>query len=243
MIKAELRRLMHKKKDWMCFGILYVLFLALIVFLKQKQNIDANNFMIVGNEVLSAFFVIFIGTRIFTSVYLDDISSRKYVMILSNRRKTYQYLFEKIIVSILYTILVVIVSWVFFTIIFAILYSSNWEIYVKELPKLLKTAFNRSLLTVTFMSLASVLGYYFKKASSAKAAYIILVLNFIGIIMKLASLFSENISKVSQYMLSDYVNTWMMGEGKLSIVLGIAFIYFFVSYLLSYFILEKKDLA
>ena len=182
MIKAELRRLMHKKKDWMYFGTLYILFLALILFLKQKQNIDANDFMIVGNEVLSAFFVIFIGTRIFASVYLDDISSRKYVMILSNRRKTYQYLFEKIIVSILYTILVVIVSWVFFTIIFAILYSSNWEIYVKELPKLLKTAFNRSLLTVTFMSLASVLGYYFKKASSAKGTYIILALNFIGLL-------------------------------------------------------------
>lgn len=243
MIKAELRRLMHKKKDWMYFGILYTLFLALIFFLKQKQNIDASAYMTIGQEILSMFFVLVIGSRIFTSVYVDDIASRKYTMILSHRKKTYQYLFEKTLISLLYTVIILFVSWLFYTSIFMVLYRQDVKVYTSQIKRLFEIARDKTVLSLVYMNLAAVMGYYFKKASSAKGTYIILAMNFVGLVMNVASLFSEKISKISEYMLSQYLTTMASGQGKISILLLIIAVYYGLSYFVSYLILEKKDLA
>lgn len=243
MIKAELRRLFNKKKAWLYYAVLYALFLAFILFLKQKQNIDASNYMSVGKEILSAFFVLFIGTHVFSTVYLDDISAGKYKMILSHRRSSKAYILAKSMTAFFALVSIALISWFFFTTVFVLFYSQDFLIYRQEISALFKIAFNRILLSLVFMNLAAIFAYYFQNASSGKAAYIVLTLNFIPSVLKIASLFSEKFNQLHRYIFSEYMNLWMMGEGKLSILCLLAFVYLFLSQALSYRILDKKDLA
>ncbi len=120
MVRAELFRLSRKKSNYVFFLVIAAAYILLVFLIKMNSLTNGNlysphNMLSIGKQCLTYLPIVFV-VQAFNSVYLDDITANKFGETLGSGKRSGEYIFSKLISSIIYIFIgLVFLGLVFFT--------------------------------------------------------------------------------------------------------------------------------
>ncbi len=206
-IKAEMYRLTHKKGTYIYYGILALIFTAIVLYLNAEVKGFGDTYYSIFTLIIPLVTSFFIGIHVFIGIVMNDLTAKTLPNVLSTSLSRVQFLLGKLIVAFVSIVLVHLVFGFLFI---------GLGIFVQggvdgqagtDIVTAIEVAGVNILGVVGFMLLASIVAYFFQKSSLALVAYIVLSLGIIDGILSQARGLSKYILYVYDHLLGTYLNT------------------------------------
>lgn len=256
LIRADLYRLTHKKSNFIFFLILAIGYclISLFVYIDKVRNGDVSNIadsyspesmLLFGQTCIRLGFAILIP-QMFISVYMDDITSRRFIGTLGSGKTISEYVVGKLLTSIVYTIIGVAFLGSIFVAHFAIMSKgfmgdiSKYDHSINKLSMML-------LCAVVSMIIYGMMGFLLvslnKKTVVSLVVLVVCVLELPSQILGIVSMALPGLSVVNK----NIWDAWAfrpIDAGQMDIKYWIAAAcYFAVFFIGSIIIMNKKDLS
>lgn len=225
-IYSELYRIFNKKSVYIYYGILFVLFTVMLLFIGGLSDLDGNGLMQFVIIILQSVVVFFIGIQAFLTVYSDDLSAKTLPNIIASNVSRTTLVFSKLIISIIYLAVVYVVCGIFITGIYIMVDGGFAHLY-SGLQPLFPYAIVSLLNTLGMMSIASVFVYLLQKSALSTTLFVVLISgmipSIIGLLISVNKIFETIYKGTFTYITSQgYSHIGVSGSIGTAFFIGLA---------------------
>lgn len=256
-IKADLYRLFHKKSNFVFYGVVFALFIAVVIIARtsvEGTTPFAKGYLQLGIILLTQFFPLVFGIQAYVAVYTNDLSANTYQNIFTNGLSKVEFIIGKVITMIVYLLTTFLSGAILYSIMYVILLMIEGGSFDFESFK------NLAIVSVTiflgilgYSTVANILAYFTQNSTISVISMGVLVSGVILQIFNLISLFTDKIEFLREYTLSYHMNeatngmmpTILGGEASYSasfLAWGVALIYLIVASVIGVVILNKIEI-
>lgn len=256
-IKADLYRLFHKKSNYIFYGIVFALFIAVVIIARTnvEEGMDfAEGYLQLGIILLTQFFPLVFGLQAYITVFTNDLSANTYQNIFTNGLSKIEFVIGKTITMMIYLLTTFLTGAVVYSIIYGILLMiEGGSIEFESFQHLAVSAVTIYLGMLAYAALANILAYATQNSTISVITMGALISAIVLTIFGIVSLFTDKIEFLEEYTLSYHMNeatngmmpTILGGEASYSPSFqtwGVALIYLVVASIIGIFILKKVEI-
>lgn len=241
-IQNELTRLLKKKSSYLFYAF-FLVGATIILFLNEADT-NATSMAFVGMVLVSISAMIF-STKIFYSVYGDDLTHKTLSLVFSTGLSKLKFVISKLIVYIIALLGVYLVFGIYYYIVWMILVGQPPVIGSTPVNMLLTMTLGTILVSIGFASIASIVSYFFQNANGGGILIPLMTMGLTSQIVSLLTMAFNWLQEPSKYLLSNQMNLMnqelqngMPIRNTLYIVVGV---YIILGIVLSTLALESKD--
>ncbi|WP_208559975.1 hypothetical protein [Marinilactibacillus kalidii] len=219
-IKADLYRLMHKKSNYIYYGVLFAAFVLFTIFTMTNFSEGSgysDGFLQAGIILLSQAFPLLFGIQAYSVVYLNDVSSSSYQNIFSSGLSKVEFVIGKLIVFITYMFTTFLAGAIVYLALYLFVMSSENADFNIEAFKTLATVGGSVFLgMIGYAGLANLVAYVTQNTTMSLITFGVLISNISLTALDLISLVTDKLEFLRKwtmsYYLSDSNNTLLFGS-------------------------------
>ncbi len=206
-VSGELYRVFHKKSLYIYYGILFVLFAAMLFLLSNYNTWSLKGLVDIAAVVVANMLIFFVGVQAFLSIYVDDLSGSTLSNIVSSGTSRFVLILSKLVISFIYTAVVMVACGLYFLLIGLIVNRGFSADFLETVKPLLNLGLLSYLYIVSFMSVSSIVVYAIQKAALATTTFIILASGLISSIFLMLASLSPILDFMQKHLLSTQIQT------------------------------------
>lgn len=206
-LKSELYRLSRKKSAYYFYGILIVLFIAL-VFMGLGAG-SSTTFIGASIELIPVIMIV-VSTQAFISVYCDDLSSRTFSNTLSTGLPRFSLVVTKLLAMMIYMLAIIAILMLVFFGIYLVLGGQFSSVDGALIQDLLSRGVMVYVSNIAYASLASIVVFFVQSSALGIVAYTLLVMQLGYQILYLLSLVLKFLEVALDYSVTNTVTQGIM---------------------------------
>lgn len=256
-IKADLYRLFHKKSNYIFYGVVFALFIAVVIITRTsvEEGVPfAEGYLQLGIILLTQFFPLVFGLQAYITVFTNDLSANTYQNIFTNGLSKVEFVIGKTITMMIYLLTTFLTGAIVYSIVYGILLMiEGGSIHFESFQNLAIVSTTIFLGMLGYAAIANLIAYFTQNSTIAVITMGALVSGVILQLLNLVSLFTDKIDFLSKLTLSYYMDeatngmmpTILGGDASYSasfLAWGVALIYLVVASIIGIVILKKVEI-
>lgn len=242
-IASELKRLLKKRSSYFFYGIFLVLF-TIILFVNQNQS-SSSSMSMMGMVLVMMSSIIF-GSKIFYSVFGDDLQHKTLSLVFSTGLSRFKYVLSKIIVFILAVLGVYLILTIYYWIIWILQVGSGPNFSHPEVMMLIESTKATLVSLIGFGSIAAMISYMFQNSNAGGILLPFMMMGLTNQILSLLTLAFDWLKEPFNALLSSQLNNAntliQTGQKVPSELYLVAIVYVIIGIIVSTIVLTKKDI-